>query len=378
MDIITIDKTNYKTGTVINNLDSVLWVERYLEPGEFKIVCDPFPEILSALALGTFISHTDTTEVMVVENHEISEKYGQSSKVEISGRSLDCFLEKRIVSVLGTMAFNTANGNAIEFSYKTTPSAFAAYVLTQFLLLSTLSSNNIVPNISIILDSTIPTVSATERSIKKGANVYKEVYEVLKGADLGIRFERPAFSYASVPLHHYDSVNDPSGLKMALYVHTGVDRSSTVLFDYNSGDIESAKYLWSNKDEINFINAATSYAETLTSRDTPALTGWANKTGYVDVTSINTKVAGNAAELIRQADVLAQRTADEFSQTKTKTIVEPTISKNTRYIYRNSYLVGDLVYVIGNYGVSSKMRVIENIETQDENGYASYPTLAPL
>lgn len=378
MDIITIDKVNYRSGTVVNNLDSVLWVERYLQPGNFKIVCDPVPELLSALALGTFISHSDTTEVMVVENHQITEKYGESVKVEISGRSLDCFLEKRIVSIAGTMAFNTTTGNANEFIVNSNPATCASFIILGFMFLGYTSSNNNISNVSLIIDSSIPTGSNTERSIKKGSNLYKEVYEILKGADLGIRFERPAYTYGSSPIHHYDTVNDPSGLKMALYIHAGVDRSSSVLFDYNSGDIESAKYLWSNKDEINFINAATSYAETITARDTPAATGWANKTGFVDVTSINTKVAGNATELTRQASVLAQRTADEFAQTKVKIFMEPTISKNTRYVYRTNYLVGDIVYAIGNYGISQKMRVIENIESQDKSGYVSYPVLAAL
>jgi hypothetical protein len=58
--------------------------------------------------------------------------------------------------------------------------------------------------------------------------------------------------------------------------------------------------------------------------------------------------------------------------------MEATISKNSRYAYRKDYIVGDIVYVVGNYGVSQKMRVIENVEVQDATGSFSYPTLKVL
>jgi len=382
MDIITIDKTNYSTGTAVNNLDSVLWVERYLEPGEFKLICEPTPALRSQLALGTFISHVDTPEVMVVENHEIRETFGSSPKLEVTGRSLDCFLEKRIISN-GTAPFDTpfnqTTGNAIEFSIGSSqPVDQAVYLLIAFFIGGTLTSSNVVSNVAIIKDTTIPTVTATENSYKRGTNLHKAVFELLQGSKLGIRFERPMRDKAGVPIHHYDSVADPNALKMALYLHSGVDRSATVSFFYDSEDIKDARYFWSNKNELNLLEACTYYSRTLTYRGGVTTTAWNNKTGYVDVTEINTKWAGNPTEFVRQASVLNQRTAEAFGASDVVTLMEATISPNAKYSYRDHYIVGDLVYVVGNYGVSSKMRVIENVEAWDETGYTSYPTLGPV
>jgi hypothetical protein len=43
--------------------------------------------------------------------------------------------------------------------------------------------------------------------------------------------------------------------------------------------------------------------------------------------------------------------------------------------FRVDYNIGDIVYVVGDYGVSQKMRVTEYAEILDENGSSAFPTL---
>lgn len=380
MDILTLDNSTYTATGVVSDVDSVLWVERYLEPGEFKIVCEPSPKLRTQLALGTLISHMDTPEVMMVENHEISETLGSSSKLEVTGRSLDAFLEKRIISNAGTPAYNRTNKEVNDIVYNATPSAIALYLLTAYTLGSSLTSNNILPNISVIADSAIPTVSAVQRSFKKGTNLRQAIVDVLGSQDLGIRFERPLRDKAGNFVHHYNSTTDPNALKMCLYIHAGVDQSASVTFFYDAGDIQDAKYLWSIKDELNCINGSTYYVEVTSYFPfvTPP-SGWGNKTGYVDVTKINQDpgLPTSAATALQQAAIIQEAT-ELYSKSKPKSFMEATISKNSRYAYRKDYIVGDIVYVVGNYGVSQKMRVIENVEVQDATGSFSYPTLKVL
>jgi len=381
MDVITLDPstytTNYTNGGIVTDVDSVLWVERFLEPGEFKIVCDPTPKIRAQLALGTLVSHLDTPEVMIVENHEISEHLGSSPKLEITGRSLDSFLEKRIISNAGTTAFNQTTKESNDIQLNANPSAMALYLLNSYLTGSNLTSNNVVPNVSNILDSTIPAASAIQRSFKKGSNLHAAILDILGSVDLGMRFERPMRDKNGAFIHHYDSVNDPNALKMALYIHVGTDRSASVTFFYDAGDIQDARYLWSNKTEVNCINGSTYYIELTNYFPSTPLTGWSNKTGYVDVTKV-TQVPGTLAQAAFQQAAITQEATELYAKNKSQVLMEATISKNSRYAYRKDYIVGDIVYVVGNYGVSQKMRVIENVEVQDETGSFSYPTLKAL
>ena len=78
MDIFTLEHSgsSYKNGELINGIYKKQWIERYLDPGEFTLVCTPTDEIREKLAIGTLISHIDTEEVMIVEDHEIEEKVG--------------------------------------------------------------------------------------------------------------------------------------------------------------------------------------------------------------------------------------------------------------------------------------------------------------
>ena len=84
-------------GELINYIDDAMWVERYREPGEFKLSSLLSSGLRDQLPLGTLISHIDTSEVMIVENHVITDDVESDTGIEISGRSFDAYLEERVI-----------------------------------------------------------------------------------------------------------------------------------------------------------------------------------------------------------------------------------------------------------------------------------------
>lgn len=52
------------------------------------------------------------------------------------------------------------------------------------------------------------------------------------------------------------------------------------------------------------------------------------------------------------------------------------ISKDRQYTYRDNYDIGDLVTVLGDYGQSAVMRIVEYAEIEDQTSFVGYPTLA--
>ena len=84
-------------GEIINGLTSKMWVERYRDAGEFTFVAPASLDIINKLPIGSFVSHIDSQEVMIVENHEISETKDGKSEITITGRSFETLLENRIV-----------------------------------------------------------------------------------------------------------------------------------------------------------------------------------------------------------------------------------------------------------------------------------------
>lgn len=387
MDIVTLDKSTYTPTEVVEDLDSILWVERYLEPGEFKIVCDPTPLLRQKLALGTFISHLDTTEVMIIENHDISETFGTSPKLEVTGRSLDSFLEKRIVALKQQSAFRKSAGKDPEANdYQMVSDLLwvqVYYLLVGFLTAGTFSPDQNLPNISVIIDTNVLgiTADAKAKSIKKGEVLSTVVIDMLQSKNLGIRFERPMRDKNGNFMHHYDPTTDPNGLKMSLYIHGGTDRSQNVIFYYDSGDLRDARYFWSVQEEINAVHGSTYYAYKTNYASTQIPTGWDQKMAYLDLTEINQNPADAGtpqqilAQTLFQLEAIDQRSESILESKKKSTLLEATIAPNSSYKYRTHYLVGDTVYVVGNYGIASKMRVTEHAEVKDETGESSYPTL---
>ena len=84
-------------GRMIQKVKSIMWTERYRDTGEFEIVGQLSSGLREFLPIGTLLSHADTLEVMFVDNHEIDEDENEDPIIKITGRSLEAYLENRIV-----------------------------------------------------------------------------------------------------------------------------------------------------------------------------------------------------------------------------------------------------------------------------------------
>ncbi len=81
----------------ITGIDSVSWIERYREPGEFEINGRLSSGLKTFLPLQSLISHVNTMEIMIVENREITEEIDSDPTIKITGRSFETYLQHRIV-----------------------------------------------------------------------------------------------------------------------------------------------------------------------------------------------------------------------------------------------------------------------------------------
>jgi hypothetical protein len=90
--------STWANGQLVHDIDTKLWVERYRSAGEFKFTGSPTTDLRAALPVGALISHTNTYDIMIVENHEIVEDKTKDPILTISGRSLASFLEQRVAT----------------------------------------------------------------------------------------------------------------------------------------------------------------------------------------------------------------------------------------------------------------------------------------
>ena len=351
------DPTDLIQGQAINGATSIMWTERYREPGEFEIVAPLSSGLLQFLPLGTMISHVNTMEVMIVENQNIKDDDDVDPIVSITGRSLELILEDRIVGS------NLAQTNSLLIPY-----TIAAMVVAQQVV------HLILEHIDHPTDSDDKlehfnawsgvTVGTSEPRTLGRISVHKAVLDLLSVDNLGIRVVRR---------QPYDL--NGTDADTHFIVHNGIDRSASVIFSRKAGDLEGAEYLWSNRKYFNTAFVVGRYVNTKV--HTPGYSGYTRSMMVVQADDIDghLDVVPSGAILDSVVAQMQTRGRAALSGQSRINLVRADISEVSKYHYRRDYNIGDIVTVDGNFGEIAPMRVIEYVEIQDENEEKGHPTL---
>jgi hypothetical protein len=341
---------------IINGLKTQMWVERYRDAGEFKFTADASSGMRAALPIGAFISHVDSTEIMIVENHEISEKRGEPNDLIISGRGLETDFEQR---VLGSNIATPFSGVIADYALASDETWNQAVTMLKDHLYASmlLDDDNEWPYLTITTD--IP-AGGTEvaRTIKR-TNLHKALVDLLAIDQIGVRVIRPA----------------PGDVNTTLLVHKGVDRSAELVFSYDTGEIESADYLWTNKASKNAAFVSGKWVQVWVEG---AETGYSRRVMEVDASDIDNSYSAAPAggDLTAVVAAMTQRGNDAISAQNDISLTKAEVSREVNQSqYRVDFSVGDLVTIQGDYNEVSTMRISEYVEIEDQNGYIGYPTL---
>ena len=83
---------------IVEDFLSLVWTERYQESGDFVLDMPISKENILLFKRGRYLSFDQSEETMVIRTVDITESFGseEEPKLEISGKSLTCFLERRV------------------------------------------------------------------------------------------------------------------------------------------------------------------------------------------------------------------------------------------------------------------------------------------
>lgn len=352
-------------GMIINGLTSKMWIERYALAGEFTLKAPASLGLRSLLPIGSFVSHVDTTEIMIVENHEINDKVGQESEIVVTGRGLETEFEQRIVG--SNKAFPTSgatNEYALAVGY--IHDQIVSLINNHILAADLVDSNNALPYVS-VLTNVAAGGEDVARSLKRG-DLYSAVQSLLTVGGLGIKVIRPG---PWSPL----AGGSPN---TAILIHKGVDRSGEIIFSADTGEISSADYLWSNKKLKNAAMVVGRWVETAV---VPGDIQYGRRWMLIDASDIdqNYAAAPIGVDLTNVVESMQQRGADILATQNNVALTKAEVAHNTnKAAYRKDFDVGDLITVNGSYNESSTMQISEYVEIEDETGGSGYPTLTVL
>lgn len=361
------DPSYLEQGQAINKFKTATWIERYVEPGEVTITAPVSSRLREFLPLGSLVSHTNTEEVMMIENAEIDEdvKDGEP-EIVLSGRSLECWLEQRIVGddiehypglVVGYFPYVLV----FETSWEQAKELIRLHINDVF----NISNDEVAGIVPISNQQHIQPTTTTAERLVNPTNVHAAVMELLAIDGFGIKTVRP-------------NATNVDPLTTELRIHNGVDRRDSVIFSHIKGDLQRARYLFSNKSLKTDYYCYSTY---LVARSDSGITGLNRRVMAVDCTDMDQaltpdEISGPLGGQVGEA--MYARGEMLLRNQIAKAILSTNISNKTRFQFRKDYDVGDIVTVNGNYDTSAIMRVTEHVEFQDENGESGYPTLSAL
>ena len=79
------------------------------------------------------------------------------------------------------------------------------------------------------------------------------------------------------------------------------------------------------------------------------------------------------AEYNAQLDQRGKEKLSEYQLTKS---FEGQVESTQTFVYGKDFYKGDIVQIVNEYGIESKVRVIEIVRAQDTTGYETYPTFS--
>lgn len=315
----------------IVNIDDLVWTDRYQEAGEFSFTHPLSSELMGFLPIDSLISHSETNEIMIVEDYEISGDR-TDRKMIVSGRSLETIFEDRINLLNGDLGGlrNTTTDDPQVFNFPDMDPASQVFNLMHEWTVNSNAARNF-PNLAIVAN----TLPARETGFTFTQDTTLNfVMDILKKEDWGIK---TATGWGT---HQGPTVE----------VYEGVDRSETVVLIESRGDIIDSRYLYSGKKFKNVAYVTTRYRQTEHFvGEEPS--GYSRKEILKEYDEIVTTNQGTANTQARPI-AISELNLNPFIR-----LAEAKSDNNSKFKIRKDYNVGDIVSIINDLGEKFLCRV---------------------
>lgn len=335
---------------VIDNEKSVIWVKRFNDTGQFELY---IPASTSMIELFTgneiIITRDDSNAVMSVENVHLKTDAENGDYLTISGRSVECFLGRRIVPKQTTFQ-NTTAENVIR-----------SLINQNVIDPPALQSNRKIDLIS--LGTTQGYTDVINKQVT-GKNLLDTISAICKEQNYGfeLTFDNGQFVFN---------------------LYKGVDRSynqnvnTFVVFSPEFENIGNTEY---SKDKTTLYNAVYVGGEGEgTSRvivGVGTTSGLTRREKWVDARNESSNTDAGTLTPTEYALMLSQQGAEAIKQATETTKFNGEIINYNSYVYGVDYNLGDIVQVTNEYGITGTATVTEITEVEDDTGYKIYPTLS--
>lgn len=344
--------TNLEVIHILDSFESLIWKERYCGYGDFEIYARASDELMSILVPDYYVVLKESNVVMVIEDRNVEFDVENGSHIIITGRSLESILDRRIV--WSQTALNGAFQDGIE-------------ILLNENVIAPTDTDRTIPNF-IFKSSTDADIIALDLEAQfTRTNIYESIKKSCDAKNIGFRV----------------ILNGDNKFEFELYI--GKDRSydqlvnSYVIFSTDFDNILNGEY-----------KAAKSTSKTLTvvagegegaARITTVVGEGVNlerREMYTDARDLSRTVDGVEILESEYINQLQQRGERDLSERTIDRDLDSEVDTKSKFKYGVDYNLGDIVQIIGDYGVEGSARVTELIRSQNVNGINIYPRFSMI
>lgn len=347
----------FRCEKVIDDACSVIWCERYQEPGEIALVLRATPELLRFFwQAEIMITRDDTDRAMFVEDVVLTTSADNGDYIRITGVSAEGLTKRRVIGQRGAVTDMDATA-AIRYYMQENIGAYWYFYTDDE---HQHGRNNPYCRMYVNL---LVKGEDDERITEKisaepfGENLLDFIVDICKGNEFGyqITFDGEKLVYRSYR-------GDDRTLNQ--------DERNAVVFAEEFLNLGNSEYEYSRDAYYSHVIAGGSgtgstreYGESFTGFRTARGCGLNLRQKFINASG----TSGNMLRIAAQNEVLSARETVNFTAEAQET---------GQFAYREDYFLGDRVSVVNRYGISGTATVTEVVETEDENGRYCIPTLS--
>jgi hypothetical protein len=363
MEVYILDDALDRT-EVVDRFESLIFTERYTAYGDFELVTHSTQANRSLFSIGTRMMINESNRVMTVETIENKRDSSGKEILTLKGRSVEQILEDRVAT--DNMSGTTINPNWVLTG---TPAAIARNIFSTICVAGTLNVADRIP----FLDPTVRTLFYTRPEPSsvitvelEHTTVYDAIKDICEAYELGFR------------LVHWIPNVGPKVPVLQFDIYTGNDRTTgqstfnPVVFSHELDNLTDSTELISveNYKNVAYVFAKNGSTVVYAPGTDPTTAGFQRRVLMIKADDI-TDAAGAGL-----TSKLNQKGYEALAKARGVFAFDGETPQRGSYKYNVDYFLGDLVEFRNVDGVSSIMRVSEQIFVSDEQGDRSYPTLS--
>lgn len=341
--------TSFQKIAFIDAYSSLIWNDRFDEPGEFELTLLYEEKWLNLFQKDYYVKIDFSDRMCIIEKIETKKEAEQAPIMIISGRSIESILERRVV--LSKKEYEGANlqGSIIE-------------LLNENVIYPD-NNNRKIPGFVVNVNNSEKITSIVFTENYNGNDLLSVVKNVCKDKHIG-------FKILSDDSNHF-----------VFQLYAGTDRSKAnnasryVVFSPFFDNLQNSDYSTSNelyrnfmivsKDENNFLTAFSTSTEP---------TGLDRREIHEDATSLKE----NEDTELTDTQIVVKAVKKLKIDYKIKTSFDGDIVPEQMYKYRTHYNVGDRVHFEDGYGNDKDVYISEVVISMDENGLTIIPTFSDI